>query len=119
MWGVVVEGLRWLLIALLGSQAIAFICGIGWWIWSDAIRPRLIAQHEVDRVAEQIIANFPDPEREAFLRHDRAWNDSDGAAQTYWLRVRKSIRCKLSRSRTRIQPPNCTGRSGSTFRPRR
>lgn len=43
-------------------------------------------------LAADIIANYPDPEKEAFARHERAWYDSDGAEQTYWHRVRKAVR---------------------------
>lgn len=60
-----------------------------------AIQPRLIPRRHIDEAADQIIGEFADPEWEAFLRHDQAWHDSDGAAQTHWLRVRKAIRRKL------------------------
>ena len=50
---------------------------------------------DIARVADDIIASYPDPEREAFARHERAWYDSDGAEQTYWYRVRKAIRRRL------------------------
>lgn len=45
--------------------------------------------------AEAIIAEYTDPELEAFARHKRAWYRSEGAEQTYWYRVRKAVRRRL------------------------
>ncbi len=53
-----------------------------WTVWTDAIKLRLIPADDIDRVADDIIASYPDPELEAFARHERAWYDSDGAEQT-------------------------------------
>lgn len=66
-----------------------------WDVRTDAIKPRLIPMREIDRVAANIIANDADPELEAFARHERAWYRSDGAEQTYWYRVRKTVRRRL------------------------
>lgn len=68
-----------------------------WMAWTDAIKPRLIPADDIDRVADDIIASYPDPEHEAFARHERAWYRSDGAEQTYWYRVRKAVRWRLER----------------------
>lgn len=65
-------------------------------ISTDAIKPRLIPAEDIDRMAADIIANYLDPEWEAFARDERAWYDSDGAEQTYWYRVRKAVRRQLS-----------------------
>jgi len=89
------ESLRWLLIAFFGGQALIFIGLVLWMIWTDAIRPRLIPSADIDRMAADIIASYPDPELEAFARHERAWYRSDGAEQTYWYRVRKAVRRRL------------------------
>lgn len=56
---------------------------------------RLIPADDIARVADDIIASYSDPELEAFVRHERAWYDSDGAEQTYWHRVRKAVRRRL------------------------
>lgn len=87
--------LHWLLVAFLGGQALIFIGLVLWTIWTDAIKPRLIPTDDIARVADDIIASYPDPELEAFARHERAWYDSDGAEQTYWYRVRKAVRRRL------------------------
>lgn len=52
---------------------------------------------EIDRVAADIIASYPDPEDEAFARHERAWYNCDGAEQAYWYRVRKAVKRRLER----------------------
>lgn len=91
------EALRWLLVAFFGGQALIFIGLILWVTWTDAIKPRLIPAAEILHVADDIIANYPDPEEEAFARHERAWYRSDGAGQTYWRRVRKAVRKRLER----------------------
>ncbi len=78
-----------------GGQAFAFVDLVLWTIWIDAIKPRLIPADDIARVADDIIASYPDPELEAFARHERAWYDSDGAEQTYWYRARKVVRRRL------------------------
>lgn len=95
MWDVLVQAVSWLLLIFFGGQALIFIGLVLWMIWTDAIKPRLIPMREIDRVAANIITNYPDPELEAFARHERAWYDSDGAEQTYWYRVRKAVRSGL------------------------
>jgi len=87
--------LHWLLLIFFGGQALIFIGLVLWTIWTDAIKPRLIPTDDIARVADDIIASYPDPELEAFARHERAWYDSDGAEQTYWYRVRKAVRRRL------------------------
>lgn len=89
---------RWLLVAFFGGQVLMFIGLIFWIVWTDAIKPRLIPVADIDKVADGIIANYTDPEEEAFARHERAWYRSDGAEQTYWLRVRKAVSKRLERS---------------------
>ncbi|MGK6316302.1 hypothetical protein [Neorhizobium sp. DT-125] len=96
--GLLFEILRWLVVAFFGGQAAMFIGLVIWMIWTDAIKPRLIPTTEINRVADEIIENFSDPHEEAFARHERAWYRSDGAEQTYWLRVRKAVRKRLERS---------------------
>lgn len=87
--------LHWLLLIFFGGQAFAFVGLMLWTIWTDAIKPRQIPTDDIARVADDIISRYPDPELEAFARHERAWYDSDGAEQTYWYRVRKAVRRRL------------------------
>jgi hypothetical protein len=91
------------MLIFFGGQALIFVGLVLWTIWIDAIKPRLIPAADIDRVAADIVANYPDPEGEAFARHERAWYDSDGAEQTYWYRVRKAVQKRMKR------PPNRTG----------
>jgi hypothetical protein len=95
MWDVFVQAVSWLLLIFFGGQALIFIGLVLWTIWTDAIKPRLIPADDIAGVADDIIASYPDPELEAFARHERAWYDSDGAEQTYWYRVRKAVRRRL------------------------
>lgn len=88
--------LHWLLLIFFGGQALIFMGLVLWSIWTDSIKPRLIPVDDIARVADDIIASYPDPELEAFARHERAWYDSDGAEQTYWYRVRRAIQSKLA-----------------------
>lgn len=95
MWDNLVQGSWWLLLIFFGLQGAILFGAIGWIVWIDAIKPRLIPPREIERVADEIITNYPDPEEEAFARHQRAWFRSDGAEQVYWLRVRKAVRRRL------------------------
>lgn len=89
--------LGWALFAFLGVQALAFVCLALQMAWTQVIKPRLIPAEDIDKVATEIIATYPDPEEEAFGRHEEAWYRGDGAEQTYWHRVRKAIRRRLRR----------------------
>lgn len=95
MTDILSEIARWLAIAFLAMQLLVFVGAVGWIVWIDAIKPRLIPRREIERMADEIIAAYPDPEEEAFTRHQRAWFCSDGAAQVYWRRVRGVIRKRL------------------------
>lgn len=95
MLDVVVDVFSWPALIVCGGQVLIFIGLVMWMVWTDAIKPRLIPAAEIDRPADDIIAGYPDPEEEAFARHERAWYRSDGAGQTYWYRVRKAVRRRL------------------------
>jgi hypothetical protein len=90
--------MRWLMMIFFGGQVLIFIGFALWMVWKDAIKPQLIPAEDIDLAAEDIIGRYPDPEEEAFARHERAWYRSDGAEQTYWYRVRKVVRKRLERS---------------------
>lgn len=97
MWDLCVKAGSWLVLIFFGGQLAIFVGLVGWTIWNDAIRPRLISSSLINHAADNIIANHPDPEQEALARHERAWYRSDGAEQTYWFQVRKAIRRRLER----------------------
>ncbi|MDH4986201.1 hypothetical protein QEZ47_11775 [Aminobacter anthyllidis] len=99
MWELFAQAVWWMLIIFVGAQAIIFVGLVLWTIWTDTIKPRLIPADDIAQAADDIIASYPDPELEAFARHERAWYDSDGAEQTYWYRVRRAVRRRLSASR--------------------
>ena len=76
MWDMFVQAFSWLLLIFFGGQAVIFVGLVLWTIWTDAIKPRLIPADDIARVADDIIARYPDPQLEAFARHERAWYDS-------------------------------------------
>ena len=95
MWDMFLQLVSWLMLIFFGGQALIFVGLVLWTIWTDAIKPRLIPADDIARVADDIVASYPDPELEAFARHERAWYDSDCTEQTYWYRVRKAVRRRL------------------------
>ncbi|NRG16894.1 hypothetical protein HPQ64_04230 [Rhizobiales bacterium] len=95
MWDIFLQFFSWSMLAFFSVQALVFIALALRLVWTEAIRPRLIPADDIARVADDIIATYPDPELEAFARHERAWYRCDGAEQTYWYRVRKAIRRRL------------------------
>ena len=73
--------------------------GIGWGLWETFIGPRLIASEEVTRLADELVAAYPDdPERAALINEDRAWRRCEGVEQGKWKRVRQEIRRRQGRS---------------------
>lgn len=98
MWNLFETIAAWLLLVFFSGQVLISVGLVLWMLWIDAIKPRLIPAAEINRVAAEIIANYTDPEEEAFARHERAWYDSDGAEQTYWYRVRKAVRRRLEQA---------------------
>ncbi len=95
MWDMALQLLSWVALFFVGSQALVFIVLILWTVWTNAIKPRLISSAEIGRMADEIIAHFPDPENEAEARHERAWFRSDGAEVAYWARVRKAVQKRV------------------------
>lgn len=96
MLDMIFRGIALFLLIFCGSQVVIFIGLVLWVVWIDAIKPRMIPEAEIDRIAGDIIASYADPEGEAFTRHQYAWDRSDGAEQTYWHRVRKAVRRLLN-----------------------
>ncbi len=99
----ILEALRWVLLAFCGSLALTFAGLILWTIWTDVVRMALIPVAVIDRMADDIIANYPNPEEEALARRERAYSGGAGAEQFYWYRVRKAIRRRLRRSAGRYR----------------
>lgn len=98
MWDTFGQAFLWILLIFFGGQALIFIGLVLWTIWTDAIKPRLLPAAKINQAADDIIANYADPEGEAFAQYERAWYRSDGAEQTYWRRVRKAVGKRLARS---------------------
>lgn len=90
-WGII----KWVLIGLALSP---IAVGLGWPIWHGLIRPRFIPRNEIDRLADEVMANHPDDPEGAALREEHYhWHRSEEFEQGKWYRVRMEIRCRLAR----------------------
>ncbi|CAN1528016.1 hypothetical protein MCEMSEM23_01296 [Rhabdaerophilaceae bacterium] len=93
LWDMVATGLSWIGLAYAIAVAAVFAFGIGFVIWNDSIKPRLIPREDIARLASDIAARHPDdPEHAAYSELEAAWWRSDGAEQVKWKRVLKEIR---------------------------
>ncbi len=95
MCDALIQFICWVAIAFLGGNLAIFTGLMIYVVWIDSIYPRLIPLRKIEEEAEQIIASYADPEKEAFARHERSWYRSEGAEQVYWHRVRKAVRRRL------------------------
>lgn len=96
MLDMIFQGVALFLLIFCGGQVVIFIGLVLWVVWIDAIKPRMMSEAEIDRMADDIVANYLDPEGEAFARHQYAWDRSDGPELVYWHRVRRAVRCLLN-----------------------
>lgn len=95
MWQVLSQGLALLALAAAGTVLLTFTTVGAWMVWNGSVKPRLIPAEDIDRIAGQIVADYADPEEEAYARYARAWYESDWAGQTYWRRVRKAVHIRI------------------------
>jgi hypothetical protein len=93
VWSWITTGLSWIGLAYAVAGLAVFVFGIGFIIWNESIKPRLIPHEEIARVADDITARHPDdPDHAAYRELEAAWWRSDGAEQVKWKRVLKAIR---------------------------
>ncbi len=83
--------LFWVVLAYASGQTLFFLAHLLWMIWVDAIEPRRIPSSDIERAARELVANYSDPEGEAYARQERARHRAESAEQTYWRRVRKAV----------------------------
>lgn len=87
------DGLRG---ALYGLAALPLLFALGWTFVEACLRPRLIADRDIERLADAVMAQHPDdPEEAAFAGEHAAWLRSAMIEQGTWRRVRKVIRRRL------------------------
>lgn len=67
------------------------LVGLVWMLWDLHVAPYLLPREDVEREADEIMANFADPADEAFQREWRAWHRCEGPEQGRWRRVRRII----------------------------
>jgi hypothetical protein len=63
-----------------------------WCVWEGEIRPLLIPNAEIDRLAAEMIARHGhEAEEQAAADEQTAWYNSDATEQGKWRRVRRRI----------------------------
>lgn len=83
------------LLAILVAMS-PILLGVGWVVWNGWVRPRFIPRSEIDRLADDIMARYPDdPERAALREEEHYWFQSEEFEQGKWRRVRAEIRRRL------------------------
>lgn len=93
MLDVALHILGWTLAVLAASPV---ILAAGAEIWAGAIRPRLVPSPEIDRLADEMLARYPDdPEQAAFREEEHYWYRCDSFEQWKWHRVRRAVRRRL------------------------
>lgn len=86
--------LRWTLCAIALSPV---FLGIGWEIVEGSILPRLIPRAEIERLADEVIAQFPDDPMQTVIDNEKtAWVKAESGEQAKWRRVGKMIQNKLA-----------------------
>jgi hypothetical protein len=81
---------------MIGLLAVAIpIAGVFLYAAYDhQVRPLFIPKAEIERLARELIAKYPDnPEQAAFNEEYSAWRNSNGFDQGKWKRVRQIIKC--------------------------
>lgn len=102
LWDVVATGLSWIGIAYAVAGFAVFAFGIGFVIWNDGIKPRLIPREHIARLADDMVARHPDdPDHAAYSELEAAWWRSDGAEQVKWKRVLKEIRRRAASTKAK------------------
>jgi hypothetical protein len=102
VWELVATGLAWIGFSYTLAGLGVFIFGIGFVIWHESIKPRLIPREDIARLADDIAARHPDdPDHAAYSELEAAWWKSDGAEQVKWKRVLKEIRRRAASTKAK------------------
>lgn len=73
-----------------GAFVLAVFLGV---TWESCIRPMLIANVEIKRIADELVKEHGERAAEiAFIEEDRAWRYSQNFEQGKWRRVRAELR---------------------------
>lgn len=87
--------LGYLLLAVALSPAIV---GLGWAVWQGHVRPALISKREIERMADEVLAEGHDEPLDVVEGYEyHVWRQSDGFEQGRWRRVRRAVQQKLER----------------------
>ena len=86
----------WLGIILFGAALSPVVLGLGWAIWEGQVRPSLITKREIERLADEVLAEDHEDPIEVVEGYEyHAWRHSDGFEQGKWKRVRRAIQRRL------------------------
>jgi hypothetical protein len=94
MWDMAVQVVAWLLLVFFGGQAVTFSGLVLWTVWADTIRSRLIPTTDIDREADEMIANYADPE--AFAARGRPVSSLTVLNRLMGYQVRNEIGWRLT-----------------------
>lgn len=77
-------------------RPLMIVLALGWDVVEKFVRPGLIPEAEIARLADEIMSRYPDdPERAALIEEHAAWYRSQDYEQGKWRRVRKAIGRRL------------------------
>jgi hypothetical protein len=104
-WSCITTGLSWIVLAYAVAGLAVFVFGIGFVLWDESIKPRLIPHEKIADLADDITTRHPDdPDYAAYRELEAAWWRSDGAEQVKWKRVLKEIRRREASASTLSGP---------------
>lgn len=73
------------------------IIAIAWEVWEGTIRPRFIPENEIEKLADEMAALYPDdPGRAALQQEGHYCHRCDSFEQAKWRRVRQEIQRRLA-----------------------
>lgn len=81
--------MSWVTLGILTMTTFPIWGALALEVWLGVIRPRLIAQAEIDALAADLLRRHGSRAAEiAFIEEDRAWRYSDSFERGKWKRVR-------------------------------
>jgi len=86
---------KWTMIALALSPIILAFASV---FIDGTIRPMLIPDAEIKRLAAELISRHENPEEVAFIEEHSAWYRSNNFEQGKWRRVRNETKRQLCRA---------------------
>lgn len=109
-WEIVTTSLSWIGLAYAVAGAGVFVFGIGFVIWHESIKPRLIPREEISRLADDITARHPDdPDYAAYRELEAAWWKTDGITSITIVVEPRMVRTPAISPAERLVTSCCAG----------